>query len=79
MRGTSGRHTMYSKKFKWKPLRRLKYRNGDNTDVGLYKPGCDYMHWIKVSLGECCTQFPNVYKPTQNSKYQSSDMKHVLY
>jgi len=49
MCSTSGRDTMYSEKFKWKPLRRLKYRNRDNTDVGLYKPECDYMHWIQVT------------------------------
>jgi len=39
---------MYSEKFKWKPLRRLKHRNGDNTDVGLYKPGCDYIHGVQI-------------------------------
>jgi hypothetical protein len=30
-----GENKMYSEKFKRKPLRRLKYRNKDNTDVGL--------------------------------------------
>jgi len=38
-----------SEKFKWQPFRRLKNLYKYNTDVGLQKPGCDYMQCIQTA------------------------------